>query len=91
MNERANPDFDGVTYKRDRDGDRLGAQLHAVKQYMLSLKGTWRTLPEIARLVGYPATSVSARLRDLRKEKFGGYNVERRYVGDGLWEYRVKP
>jgi hypothetical protein len=35
-------------------------------------------------------TGISARLRDLRKPKFGGYVVEskRRYDG-GLWEYRL--
>jgi len=37
----------------------------------------------------HPEASVSARLRDLRKEKFGGHVVERRAVKRGLFEYRV--
>lgn len=90
MNEQACIDFDGATYDRERDGERLGAQMKAVRDLMLSGDGEWRTLPYIAAWVGYPEASVSARLRDLRKEKFGAYNVERRYVANGLWEYRVK-
>lgn len=31
--------FDGDTYDEGRDGDRLGAQLSAVKQVMLDLFG----------------------------------------------------
>lgn len=49
----------------------------------------WRTLGEVAKETGAPEASISARLRDLRKEKFGGYLVERKYHGDGLWAYRV--
>lgn len=90
MNEQVCLDFDGATYERERDGDRLGAQMKAVRDLMLSGDGAWRTLPHIAAWVGYPEASVSARLRDLRKTKFGAYNVERRYVANGLWEYRVK-
>ena len=51
--------------------------------------GQWRTLKEIAAATGAPEASVSARLRDLRNERFGGYAVEREYIGDGLWRYRV--
>lgn len=89
MNEQACIDFDGATYDRERDGDRLGAQMKAVRDLMLS-DGGWRSLTHIAEWIGYPEASVSARLRDLRKTKFGAYNVERRYVANGLWEYRVK-
>ena len=33
---------------------------------------------------------ITARLRDLRKEKFGGYRVEKSRRGDrGAWEYKV--
>lgn len=83
----SSPDFDGDTYKRGRDKSRLTHQLQAVKAYMADAQ--WHTLMTISSKVGYPEASVSARLRDLRKEKFGGYLVERRYVERGLWEYRV--
>lgn len=89
MNEQVCLNFDGATYERERDGDRLGAQMTAVRDYMLSGDG-WKTLAYIAEWTGYPEASISARLRDLRKGKFGAYNVERRYAGNGLWEYRVK-
>ena len=88
MTEQLSFDFDGATYDRDRDGDRLGAQMKAVKDLML-VSG-WLTLPVISAQTGYPEASISARLRDLRKTKFGAYNVERRYVVNGLWEYRVR-
>lgn len=54
--------------------------------------GKWRTLSEIHEAVGGTEASVSARLRDLRKPKFGGYTVLRRRVGDprrGMWEYKL--
>lgn len=79
--------FDGDTYDHNRDGDRLSRQLDAVRSLMLD--GQWRTLGEITANVGAPQASVSARLRDLRKPKFGGFTVEREYVGDGLFKYRV--
>jgi DNA-binding Lrp family transcriptional regulator len=79
--------FDGKTYDPARDRDRLRKQLGAVKFPMLD--GKWRTLEDIAAAVGAPPASVSARLRDLRKQKFGGYTVERGYLGQGLFQYRV--
>lgn len=54
--------------------------------------GKWRTLSEISALTGDGEASISARLRDLRKDEFGGLNVDRRRRGDesrGLFEYRV--
>lgn len=85
------PLFDGVTYSPVHDSVRLGTQLHRVRSLMLD--GSWRTLGEIQREVGGSEASVSARLRDLRKERFGGWSVERRRRGEpsgGLWEYRVE-
>src|SRR4029078_742581 len=83
-------DFDGETFDPELDGDRLGAQLLRVKTLMLD--GQWRTLGEIENVLGDPQASVSARLRDLRKPKFGSYNVVRRRRGlptHGLFEYRI--
>lgn len=81
--------FDGITYDHDEDGDRLVTQLRRVFQAMRP--GQWWTLGKLAVQVGGSEAGVSARLRDLRKPKFGGYIVERRRVpgGRGLWEYRL--
>lgn len=79
--------FDGATYDEARDGERLARQMGRVRAVMGD--GAWHTLPEIASLTGYPEASISARLRDLRKAKFGGHVVERRFAGHGLWQYRV--
>jgi len=81
------PDFDGETYSHDRDHERLARQQSAVFETMLA--GRWLTLKELALLAGAPEASVSARLRDLRKSRFGGHVVERRYVRKGLYEYRL--
>ena len=81
--------FDGRTYDAERDGERLKMQLARVWKLMFDQK--WRTLEEIsARTYGSEA-SVSARLRDFRKARFGGHVVDRRYVGNGVWEYRLEP
>lgn len=80
-------EFGGSTYDEARDGDRLKKQLQAVRSVML--RSGWVTLKDLAEQVGAPESSVSARLRDLRKLQFGGYRVDRRYVRRGLWEYRI--
>jgi len=81
------PQFDGSTYEPARDCDRLTSQLERVKQLMAD--GKWRTLREIARHVGGSEAGVSARIRDMRKARFGGFTVEHRCIGHGVWEYRV--
>jgi hypothetical protein len=80
---------DGDTYEPDRDATRLQGQRKAI--FALMSDGLWRTLPLIASITGHPEASVSARLRDFRKAKYGSNTVERRYVGDGLWAYRLIP
>ncbi len=79
--------FDGRTYDAPRDGDRLNAQLQRVLHAMQD--GGWWVLAQLSAATGDPEASVSARIRDLRKPKFGGHLVERRYVSSGLWEYRL--
>lgn len=81
------PLFDGTTFSQPLDGHRLGDQLAKVRAVMAD--GQWRTLYAISAAVGAPEQSVSARLRDLRKERFGGYDVRRRRVAGGVWEYAM--
>ncbi len=82
------PKFDGETVEK-QDEPRLRRQLGSVQQLMSD--GRWRGLAEIASHVGCSEASASARLRDLRKEKFGGYVVERQRLrdGSGLFFYRL--
>jgi hypothetical protein len=79
--------FDGATYSPGRDLSRLKTQMDRVTSVMLD--GHWHTLQGLAIQCGGSDASVSARLRDLRKSKFGGFEVERRYVDNGVWEYRL--
>ncbi len=81
--------FDGITYDPDLDHDRLKTLLGRVRELMSD--GTWRTLADIRQACGGSEAGVSARLRDLRKERFGKHRVERRRKTEGLWEYRVEP
>lgn len=84
-----NFNFDGNTYDRRLDQKRLSTQFLTVRDLMLD--GQWRTLQEISNVTGYPITSISARLRDLRKTRFGLYSVERGRLGDaGTYIYRVR-
>jgi hypothetical protein len=87
--EAEEPDYDGETYEPEHDRARLNAQTKRVWTVMQS--GSWFSLREIAERTGDPEASVSARLRDLRKEKFGGHTVERIRAQDrsGLFFYRV--
>ena len=80
-------DFDGETYEPARDRDRLRAQLDDVRMFMWD--GDWHTLDQISVATSHPPASVSARLRDLRKSKFGAFVVEREYVERGLFRYRL--
>lgn len=82
--------FGGITAKRALDDYRLKSLLHRV--YRLMYDHRWRTLAEIQKEVGGSEAGVSARLRDLRKEKFGGHVIEKRRKGEGkrgLWSYRM--
>jgi len=81
--------FDGPTIQPELDRERLMGQMAHVLALMSD--GQWRTLREIAG-DRYSEAGVSARLRDLRKPRFGAYTVDRRRRDDpraGLFEYRV--
>ena len=84
------PPFDGATFEAPRDADRLGHQLGAVRDYLLRVD-CWCSLVELERATGYPQASISARIRDLRKPKFGGFHVPRRRRAGcpGTFEYRI--
>jgi len=79
----------GQTYEHERDHARLAKQREAVWKWIRG--GEWWMLWELQLVTNAPEASISARLRDFRKPKFGGHTIERRYVSDGLWEYRLAP
>jgi len=79
--------FDGDDYQHDRDFTRLKNQSERV--YTFIQNGEWTTLSEISAATGAPEASISAHLRDLRKPRYGGHTVEKKYVGGGIYQYRV--
>jgi hypothetical protein len=81
--------FNGADYTPERDNQRLTNQLFRVWDCMVD--GKWRTLGEISKITGDPEASVSAQLRHLRKRRFGEHLIERRYCGNGLYEYKLTP
>lgn len=84
-------DFDGSTFEAEHDQQRLGNQLRRVLQVLLV--GEPLTLAEIRERTGDPEASISARIRDLRKPKFGAHTVHSLRRGDpksGVWEYRLE-
>lgn len=91
--EDDSPDFDGRTYNAKKDKKRLSTQMAAVRNVMSdglphTLKGLVADLA--VRGIRASEAGVSARIRDLRKKKFGGQTVMRRRSGDptsGLHEY----
>ena len=68
----------GETFVPEEDTERLNKQQQRVWDHMI--RGGWHTLREISRATGDPEASISARLRDFRKEQFGRHEVERRAV-----------
>jgi hypothetical protein len=60
-------------------------------------KSGWITITDLYAMVSLAnrpmePQSVSARIRDLRKDEFGGHDVRRRYSGvPGVWEYKLFP
>jgi len=92
MTEQLELRFSGITYDPENDRDRLAAQLNRVWNAMKD--GEWRTLWEIEAITHDPLQSVSARLRDFRKERFGSHTVNRRRISPdnrGLFAYQLIP
>ncbi len=79
--------FDGDDYVPPRDDPRLTDQYHRI--FAVMRDHAWRSLSTIERITGDPPASISAQLRHMRKARFGGHTVNRRYLGDGLYEYQL--
>jgi hypothetical protein len=88
--------FQGSDCEPQHDEKRLTKQLDVIRDVMLSASecATWLTLREISQLTKYGEASISAQLRNLRKQEFGGFVLEKRSRGErsqGLYEYRLTP
>lgn len=71
-----------------RDRIRVAHQRADVMKAMSD--GNWHTLRELARDLGHPEASISARLRELRS--YGRIIEKQRARADsGLWLYRMLP
>jgi hypothetical protein len=81
--------FDGVTYNPPRDASRLRTQLWRV--FVIMTDGREHTLFDLSDRTGGSEAGVSARLRDLRKPRFGAWTVTRRRIEGGLWGYTLWP
>jgi hypothetical protein len=81
------PHFNGPDYVPARDDNRLNAQYERI--FHLMVDGVWRTLNQIHQLTGDPEASISAQLRHMRKPRFGSHTVDKEYLGNGLYQYRV--
>jgi hypothetical protein len=82
--------FDGQTFEPHHDLARLSTQLKRVEAAMLG--GSWFTLRELQALCGGSEAGISARIRDLKKQRFGGYIIDRERRGDpkrGMFVYRL--
>lgn len=77
---------DGETITAE-DRPRLDGQM--LRVYEAVKDGRWHVPDELEETTGDGWSSINARLRDLRKPKFGGYQVERESRGGGLFAYRL--
>jgi ubiquinone biosynthesis protein UbiJ len=67
----------------------------AVLLHALQAAPEWRTLEQLASITGISAFSLSAQLRNLRKEKHGGHEIAKRRLNGSngvnrVYEYRLE-
>lgn len=83
--------FNGSDYSPKHDNVRLTKQILRVYEAMRDSQ--WRTLAEIESITGDGQASISAQLRNLRKDRFGAHEVNKRIRGErkhGLYEYQLR-
>jgi hypothetical protein len=76
-----------ATWDEQRDGARIAKQRDDIWNAIRD--GNWYTLSQLEQTTGHPQSSISARLRDFRKARYGSHRIERGYVDRGLWQYRL--
>jgi hypothetical protein len=86
------PRFDSGVELTPADHVRLGSQLQRVLDVMAD--GRWYSVPELQAYIASefgvndPQPSLSAQIRNARKVKHGGHQVERRRVDNG-YQFRL--
>ncbi len=89
--------FDGATYDHVRDYERLKTQLERVAGIISDGKWFTNGILQSQMLDHYHThnseTALSARVRDLRKAKFAGVQIQHKREREtgGTWWYRVHP
>lgn len=79
--------FDGPDVN-PADEKRLATALGRIYEALSG--GRWYTLEALAKVGRCSEAAASARVRDLRKYRFGAHLIERRRVTEtGLWAYRM--
>jgi hypothetical protein len=79
--------FEGSDIDHARDTERLKSQL--LRIFELMKDGKFRSLQQISDATGAPHASASAQLRNLKKARNGGHTLNKRYLGNGLFEYQI--
>ena len=81
--------FDGWHFDAKKDQERLTKQMRGIYKVLKEAK-VWLTVSEIEEETGYAQPSISAQLRNMRKEKFGSLDVRGRYrEGTRIFEYKL--
>jgi hypothetical protein len=84
--------FDGATYDRSKDFERLHGNLRKVFDVLWDFE--WHTAADIRERCGFgPEVAVKERVRDLRKPQVLGATILPRPIegSKGVWEYRMLP
>ena len=88
--------------KESRESGTARSQREVVRDVMLlaAFHDVWMSLDELANKTRYPQASISAQLRHLRKQQYGGFVVEKRRrtweetrkttLHEMVWEYQMR-
>ena len=60
-----------------------------ISLYQAMKNGEWFTLKQIEQITHYPSATASAGIRDFRKREYGSNTVEKNYLGEGIYQYRL--
>ena len=86
--KKEEPHWDGHDIG-ESDTLRLKTQMEMVKVIFEGCS-RWLTVDDIHMLTDYPHNSISAQIRNLRKERFGKYPIVGRYrKGTKIYEYKL--
>lgn len=77
----------GAGVETTEDDDRFKFQYDRIFKLMHDRK--WRTLGEIEAATGYLQTSISAQLRFMTRQEFGGHTKNRERMPNKLYKYQI--